>query len=88
MMDESHLDGNAVAGILFEIFGREMTAVPASCKECGSINPFGALIAYTRAPGDVLCCASCGAVLLVAVHTGDGYRVSFAALGSVQLIES
>jgi hypothetical protein len=80
-----HLDGNALGGLLFDIFGREMTPVVASCAACGSDHPFGALIAFTRAPGDVLCCTSCGAVLLVAVRVPGGVRVTFEALGSVDL---
>ena len=56
------LDGNAVAGALFEIFGREMTAESGTCLDCGAVNRFGELVVYVSAPGHVLRCPDCGAV--------------------------
>ena len=38
-MDE--LDGNAAAGLLQEIFGREMTVAVATCASCGAVAPIG-----------------------------------------------
>ena len=72
--DEHHVDGNAVGGMLIDAFGRDMTAAVGTCADCGAINPLGAVLAYTDAPGDVLRCPGCGAVLLVAVHVRAGYR--------------
>ncbi|TMC43782.1 MAG: hypothetical protein E6J25_04790 [Chloroflexi bacterium] len=45
------LDGNAVAGQLQQIFGREMTTAMARCAGCGNDAEMGALMAFTRAPG-------------------------------------
>ena len=80
MPDASHLDGNALGGILIEAFGREMTDARERCAGCGSIWELGALIAYTRGPGDVLRCPDCGSVLLVAVQIGDRIRLSARAV--------
>ena len=80
MSDDPHLDGNAIGGLLAEAFGAEMTAARASCAGCGTVTAVGALIAYTRAPGDVLRCPGCGVVMLVAVAMPAGARVSVAAL--------
>jgi uncharacterized protein DUF6510 len=33
------LDGNAIAGLLHEIFGEEMTAVTVTCGSCGFTAP-------------------------------------------------
>ena len=38
-MDE--LDGNRAAGLLREIFGREMTVAVATCASCGAVAPIG-----------------------------------------------
>jgi Zn finger protein HypA/HybF involved in hydrogenase expression len=65
------LDGNAVAGILQEIFAAEMTTCPAECEHCGQIGALGSLLAYTHAPGIVLCCPSCGGIILRMVIAGD-----------------
>jgi DNA-directed RNA polymerase subunit RPC12/RpoP len=80
MTGDDHLDGNAVGGMLIEAFGREMTDARGCCAHCGAINQLGALIAYTRGPGDVLRCPNCGVVVLVAVRLPQGVRVGFAAL--------
>jgi hypothetical protein len=65
------LDGNAAAGVLQEIFTEEMTACPAECANCGQVGEVGRLLAYIHAPGIVLCCPACGAIVLRVVHTGE-----------------
>ena len=68
---ELMLDGNAVAGVLQEIFGLEMTASPTECAHCGAANDIGALWAFTQAPGMVLRCPACEDVMLRIVETPD-----------------
>lgn len=65
------LDGNAVAGVLQEIFGLEMTTNPAECGNCGKVSQLGGLLAFTQAPGAVLRCPACGEVMLTIVETPD-----------------
>ena len=57
--DARWLDGNALAGLLLEVFGREMTAVPRRCPSCGTRSAVGAHRAY-RGAGPVLRCPACG----------------------------
>ena len=85
---ERHVDGNAVGGVLMDVFGREMTAAIGTCAGCGAATALGAVIAYTQAPGDVLACPGCGSVLLVAVHVRTGYRVTIESLRSFELAEA
>jgi uncharacterized Zn finger protein len=59
------LDGNAVAGRLVEIFGRELTTAVGTCGTCGAVAPVAELVVYLRGPGTVARCRSCGAVLMV-----------------------
>jgi len=80
-----HLDGNAVGGLLIEAFGREMTAARECCGECGSVRELGALLAYTRGPGEVLRCPDCGCVLLVAVRVAGRARVSARAVAWLEM---
>jgi hypothetical protein len=86
--DDRHVDGNAVGAVLMDVFGREMTAAVGTCGGCGAVNALGAVIAYTHAPGDVLACPSCGAILLVTVHLREGYRVTIESLRSFELTEA
>src|SRR5690242_12343332 len=59
------LDGNAIAGDLFEYFGGEMTTVTGSCRHCGARAQIAELQVYTKAPGMVARCRSCGSVVMV-----------------------
>ena len=63
------LDGNAVAGRLEHIFGRDMTTAVAKCAGCGSDAEMGALMAFTHGPGVVLRCPGCRAVIARFVET-------------------
>ncbi len=67
------LDGNAMAGVLAEAFGEEMTAVVRACDGCAAERPLGAYRAYLGA-GVVLRCPSCGSAALRIVALED--RVS------------
>lgn len=65
------LDGNAIAGELFEHFGREMTATWGSCAHCGASAQFAQLRVYARAPGTVGRCPTCGNIVIVLVQVRD-----------------
>ena len=51
---ELMLDANATAGLLYEIFGTEMTASPMECATCGYESEVGDLLAFTQGPGSFL----------------------------------
>ena len=61
-MDELMLDGNAVAGLLQEVFVVEMTTAVGACASCGAAGPVGAAHVY-RGAGIVLRCPHCDNVL-------------------------
>jgi hypothetical protein len=65
------LDGNAVAGLLSEIFVYEMTSVRSTCDSCGAVGEMGSLHAYVQAPGTVVRCPRCEAVLMRVVRSED-----------------
>jgi Family of unknown function (DUF6510) len=58
------LDGNAVAGLLEDIFALEMTASRTECAHCGREGDIGTLLAFTHAPGMVLRCPGCEQIML------------------------
>jgi hypothetical protein len=69
------LDGNAIAGDLFAVFAREMTAVVGRCRNCATASAVAELCVYPRAPGTVVRCPSCQAVVIVLVTSGDECNV-------------
>ena len=53
------LDGNAAAGLLAEIFAREMTSAESTCAHCGWTAPLGSLLLYGGEIGTILRCPTC-----------------------------
>jgi 4-hydroxy-3-methylbut-2-en-1-yl diphosphate synthase IspG/GcpE len=71
------VDGNALGGLFFEVFGRDMTAQLGCCGECGAVNPLGQVLVYRDAPGHVIRCPACSRVLMVIVEHAARFRVTF-----------
>jgi hypothetical protein len=65
------LDGNALAGLLHEMFDTEMTIVPVECAACGRHGELGSLWAFAESPGYVLRYPSCQNVVMRIVVTPD-----------------
>ncbi|MEX2030449.1 MAG: DUF6510 family protein [Anaerolineales bacterium] len=82
---ELTLDGNAVAGLLHEVFGSEMTVAPAECHNCGKVSQLGETHAYTHAPGVILRCPGCQEVLLRIVRTPAGMHLDARGIAFLRL---
>jgi DNA-directed RNA polymerase subunit RPC12/RpoP len=85
MSDDRHLDGNSLGGLLYDVFGHDMTADFGRCANCGATNPLGATRVYLDAPGYVMRCPACQGVLMVVVETPRTRRVSFELLSWVDI---
>jgi hypothetical protein len=83
--DDRTLDGNAVAGVLEQLFGADMTAADSECAGCGRHGEIGSLLAYTNAPGVVLRCPACSTVMLRMVETPRGTLIEAKGLAYVRL---
>ena len=70
MDDRMVLDGNAIAGLLCELFDREMTGAERTCGACGERHPVGAHVLY-RGAGAVLRCPTCDDLALLVVTLPD-----------------
>jgi hypothetical protein len=82
---DMRLDGNAIGGLLLEVFGIEVTASFATCASCGTRGELARVIVYARAAGIVARCPACDAVLLTVVE-GSGRRwVSLRGLRTLEL---
>ncbi|MET9276267.1 DUF6510 family protein [Kribbella sp. NPDC003557] len=74
------LDGNAIAGVLQEVFGRDVTAGDYSCRTCGRTGYVAELAVYPNGPGIVGRCRSCDAVLLMITERQGWYCVDSGGL--------
>lgn len=74
-MRDMKVDGNAIGGLLREIFAMEMTTAEATCAGCGSIHAIGRVDVYVNAPGTVVRCPACEQVLMRIVRGPGRYWV-------------
>jgi len=70
-MSDQHLDGNALAGPLREIFAVDVTTATSRCAACGLAGALASLQVYGPAPGLVARCPGCEEVVLRMVRTPD-----------------
>ncbi len=64
------LDGNAIGGMLRDVFGGEMTMAQAECG-CGARGPLAECRVYLGGPGVVVRCRACDGIVLVFVEVHE-----------------
>ena len=69
-LEDRVLDGNAIGGMLIEVFGAEMTTAVGTCDVCGSVGQVAEMAVYRSELGSVVRCRVCDNVLMVfvAIH--------------------
>jgi hypothetical protein len=83
-MDELTLDGNAVAGLLQEVFAVEMTTAIGICARCGAAGPLGAVHVY-RGAGIVLRCQHCDNTLAKIVQNDSRVWIDFTGIHHLEV---
>lgn len=71
MSNEGFLDGNVAGGPLLDLFAVDLTAASGQCDGCGRTARVAEARVYAQAPGLVVRCRGCDAVLLRVV-SGPG----------------
>ena len=79
------LDGNAIAGLLREIFTMEMTTAESTCAGCGKVHMVGRVDVYMNAPGVVVRCPACEQVLMRIVQGKGRYWIDLTGIRSLEL---
>ena len=83
-MDALMLDGNAVAGLLQEVFAVEMTTAIGTCNACGATDAVGALHVF-RGAGIVMRCPHCDNALVTIVKDDTRVWIGFAGVRTLQV---
>ena len=83
-MDELMLDGNAVAGMLSEVFAVEMTTATMTCGNCGMAGAVGAMHVF-RGAGIVMRCPNCGNAVAKIVGNGTRMWMSFPGMQTLEI---
>ena len=84
MTDLRRVDGNALGGILSEIFVADMTTATTTCGDCRAVAAVATLSVYLDAPGVVARCPDCGAAQIRVVSSAT--RLWF-DLSGIQVVE-
>jgi Family of unknown function (DUF6510) len=84
-METRVLDGNAIGGLLLELFGAELTAAPCVCAGCGAREEMARLDVYVDCPGVVVRCKHCGDVMLTIVQGRASTWVDLAGTRGLEL---
>ena len=67
-LEDAVLDGNAIGGMLIELFGTEMTTTVGTCGVCGNAAQVAEMAVYRAELGTVVRCRVCDNVLMVFVE--------------------
>jgi Family of unknown function (DUF6510) len=86
-MDALMLDGNAVAGLLQEVFAVEMTTAVGVCAACGASDELGAAHVF-RGAGVVLRCRWCDNALVKIVKSDRATWMSSVGLRSLEVSQN
>ncbi|HTW04699.1 MAG TPA: DUF6510 family protein [Streptosporangiaceae bacterium] len=79
------LDGNAIGGLLHEVFGTEMTAAVSTCANCGDTGPVAQTVVYLDAPGTVVRCRTCSDLLMVFTRVHERICVDLGGLAALEV---
>jgi Family of unknown function (DUF6510) len=77
------LDGNAIGGLLLEVFGTDMTAATGTCAHCGAVAVVAETGVYLGGPGAIMRCRTCTGVLLVVVRRHELRCVDLSGLAAL-----
>lgn len=80
----SHVDGNAIAGLLTEVFDRDMTLATGECSGCGDEGPLARAMVFLHAPSVVVRCGRCGEVLFTIATSEGTPRLHVSGLGALR----
>lgn len=79
------LDGNAIAGDLYDVFGADLTGAIAVCAFCGAKGFVAEHVVYLRGPGTVARCRACGEIHFVLVTIRGTTCVDMGGFASLEM---
>jgi len=83
-MDPLMVDGNAIAGLLQEVFAVEMTTASGTCGTCGATEAVGAIHVF-RGAGIVMRCPHCDNPLVKIVRDDTRLWMGFPGVRTLEV---
>jgi hypothetical protein len=81
----AHVDGNALAGPLSEMFSVDVTCAVGTCAGCGDTTVLARALVFTDPMGFVVRCCQCDSVLMTVVAAPDHAMVELCGLSRLVL---
>jgi uncharacterized Zn finger protein len=81
----NHLDGNALAGPLLDVFAFDITAAVGRCVSCGTSGMIAESVVYSASPGFVARCPHCDAVLATVVESPDRVWLNLSGISALEI---
>ena len=79
------LDGNAIGGMLYHVFGGEMTMAQAACGSCRARGPLAECEVHLGGPGVVVRCRVCHNIVMVLVEVREMMCIDLGGLSALEL---
>jgi hypothetical protein len=80
-----HVDGNALAGPLSEIFTVDMTTASGICGSCGDSSPLATAMVYLKPNTFIVRCHVCDSILLTIIQSSRETRIDLAGMASLTI---
>jgi hypothetical protein len=80
-----HIDGNALAGRLTDLFAFDATIASIHCSGCGTAAALATDMLFDDDMGAVLRCGSCDSVLLTIVETDGGVCLGLTGVSAIEV---
>ena len=81
----SHVDGNALAGPLSELFAIDITDAVGRCVSCGDESVLARAMVYLSGTDLVVRCSHCNDVLMTIVHSPGDLRLTLSGLAALRV---
>jgi hypothetical protein len=81
----THVDGNALAGPLSELFSVDMTTASARCAGCGDISPLAMAMVYPKPKAFIVRCHVCDTILLTLIQSRDNSWIDLEGLSALSI---
>ena len=79
----SVVDGNAAAGMLWDVFGADVTALVGVCGGCGNASPLAETVVELDEAAAIVRCRACTHTLFTVLRDGDGVRLVLGMLHEI-----
>lgn len=80
-----HVDGNALAGPLSEVFSVDMTLATGTCSSCGDASPLATAMVYLKPRTYIVRCHVCETILLTIQQSDSGTRLDLSGIATLTI---